>query len=63
MALDAALRGMMAGLDPYSRVATRAELAAPPASVGQVVNQYVDPLDSRVLVVNGLERAEGAARR
>jgi len=34
MALDAALRGMMAGLDPYSRVATRAELAAPPASVG-----------------------------
>lgn len=34
MALDAALRGMMAGLDAYSRVATRAELAAPPASVG-----------------------------
>lgn len=33
-ALDAALRGMMAGLDPYSRVATPAELTPPPASVG-----------------------------
>lgn len=33
-ALNAALRGMMASLDPYSRVATRAELAPPPASVG-----------------------------
>lgn len=33
-ALDAALRGMMTGLDPYSRVASRAELAPPPASVG-----------------------------
>lgn len=33
-ALDTALRGMMAGLDTYSRVATPAELAPPPASVG-----------------------------
>lgn len=33
-ALYAALRGMMASLDPYSRVASRAELAPPPASVG-----------------------------
>ncbi|WP_263915101.1 S41 family peptidase [Achromobacter sp. 79A6] len=33
-ALNAALRGMMASLDAYSRVATAAELAPPPASVG-----------------------------
>lgn len=33
-ALSATLRGMMAGLDAHSRVATRAELAPPPASVG-----------------------------
>ena len=33
-ALDAALRGMLASLDAYSRVATRAEMAPPPASVG-----------------------------
>lgn len=33
-AVNAALRGMMAGLDPYSRVATPAEIAPPPASVG-----------------------------
>jgi len=33
-ALDAVLRGMMAGLDAHSRVATPAELAPPPASVG-----------------------------
>lgn len=33
-ALNAALRGMMASLDAYSRVATPAEMAPPPASVG-----------------------------
>jgi carboxyl-terminal processing protease len=33
-ALNAALRGMVASLDAYSRVATPAELAPPPASVG-----------------------------
>ena len=33
-ALDAALRGMLASLDANSRVATRAEMAPPPASVG-----------------------------
>ncbi|RBL85971.1 hypothetical protein DDE05_13520 [Streptomyces cavourensis] len=33
-ALNAALRGMMASLDAYSRVATPAEMTPPPASVG-----------------------------
>ena len=32
--MNAALRGMMASLDAYSRVATPAEMAPPPASVG-----------------------------
>lgn len=33
-ALTAALRGMMAGLDPHSRLAVPAEMQPPPASVG-----------------------------
>ncbi len=33
-ALEAALRGMLASLDAHSRVATRAEMAPPPASIG-----------------------------